>query len=151
VSTITIKETWVGEYSIEHSLNLAKITLSPRSFGRPTPKYNLKPFSPPKPPTAPFVKWGTLLDESEERDVLQCLYTEEDNTQQEPPKLPTKSYGHGESFIHRMGYKGQGPIGLRKEGIIEPIQPSSSSLARNIKWLGYKDKEKAKTNAFFVE
>jgi len=50
-----------------------------------------------------------------------------------------------------MGYEGQGPIGLRKEGIIEPIQLSSSSWARTTKGLGYKDKGKAKANACLVE
>jgi len=50
-----------------------------------------------------------------------------------------------------MAYEGQGPIGLRKEGIIEPIQPSSSSFSRTTKGLGYKDKGKAKANACLVE
>ena len=50
-----------------------------------------------------------------------------------------------------MGYKRQGPIGLRKEGIIEPIQPSSSSLARNTNGLGYKGKGKTKENACLVD
>jgi len=137
----------VGEYSIKHSLNIAKMPLSPRSFGQP--KHFPKPSAPP---TTPFVKWGTLSNEIEERDILQWLYTkEEENTQQESPKLPTEIYGRGESILHRMGYEGQGPIGLRKERIIEPIQPSSSSLARNTKGLGYKDKGKAKANACLVE
>jgi len=123
--------------------------LSPRSFGRP--KHFPKAYAPPAPPTAPFVKWGTLSDETEEIDVLQWLYIEEDDTPQEPPRLPTKLYGHGETILHRMGYEGQGPIGLRKEGIVEPIQPSSSSLTRNTRGLGFQDKGKAKTNACFVE
>jgi len=50
-----------------------------------------------------------------------------------------------------MGYEGQGPISLRKEGIIEPIQPSSSSSARNTSDLGYKGKGKAKENTCLVE
>jgi len=123
--------------------------LSPRSFGQP--KHFPEPSSPPEAPATPFVKWGTLSDEIEERDLQQWLYAEEENTTQDPPRLPTKLYGRGETILHRMGYERKGPIGLKKEGIIEPIQPSSSSSARNTSGLGYKGKGKAKENACLVE
>lgn len=37
-----------------------------------------------------------------------------------------------------MGYEGKGPINKRKEGIVEPIQPTSSNT-RDKPGLGYKE------------
>lgn len=42
----------------------------------------------------------------------------------------------GKAILEEMGYEGQWPIGKRKEGVVEPIQPLTL-YPKDKTWLGY--------------
>ncbi|XP_059077928.1 uncharacterized protein LOC131876522 [Cryptomeria japonica] len=90
-----------------------------------------------------FMEKGTLVDESNDKDILQWLCKDKDESKEEASnvKLLTDQYGNGFEIMQKMGYDGKGPIGKIKEGIVEPIQPTSSNT-REKTGLGYNKKMK---------
>jgi len=131
---LQLKDKGLGEYTVSQSLYLAQLSLFPRSYGRPI----LKTLAIEKPTKGPFVKWGNLEDESDEKDILQWLYKDEASSsmQHNHPTIPTEQYGQGFQMLQRMGYEGHGPLSSRKDGITEPIQ-SHTLTARDTTGLGY--------------
>lgn len=112
----------MGEYSFEHYLCLSKLLVSPRSHGQPSISkqqysYPIKLFD------GAFVKEVTLVDESDDKDILNQLYKDEEETKEATLNIKVKIEKYGKEFkiIQNMGYDGNGPIGKRKEGILEPI------------------------------
>jgi len=63
---LQLKDKGLGEYAISQSLCLAQLPLSPRSYKRPI----LKAPKEERTTKGPFVKWGSLEDESDEKDIL---------------------------------------------------------------------------------
>ena len=68
-----------------------------------------------------FVKAGSLDEESEDKDILNWLYKDEEASTSTSNIIETNQYGKGKTILEKMGYSGQGPLGLRKQGITEPI------------------------------
>jgi hypothetical protein len=58
--------------------------------------------------------------------------------------IPMEQYGKGFSILENMGYEGQGPIGKRKDGIIEPVQLITKDVNEKIR-LGYKGEPQVET------
>jgi len=118
---LQLKDNGSGEYMASRSLCLAQLPLSHRSHGRSI----LRTPNAEKITKGPFIKWGSLEDESEEKDILQWLYKDEgsSSTLHDHPVIQTMQYGQGFQILKRMGYEGQGPLDSSKDGITEPIQP----------------------------
>lgn len=64
--------------------------------------------------------------------------------------VQTTQYGKGFTILENMGYEGKGPIGKRKEGIVEPIQPLLINPKDKTR-LGYKEETKEKMAQKVVE
>lgn len=124
---LKFKDKGVGEYS----LSLSSLPPSPRSHGQPTlsnqkiaTTSTSQYFVPITKFDGQFIKANTIEEEAEDRDILSWLYKDEDESLLHI-KLPKKQYGKGYAIMQKMGYEGNGPIGKRREGILEPIQPIS--------------------------
>lgn len=59
-------------------------------------------------------------------------------------------YGKGFSILEKMGYEGQGPIGKRKDDIIEPVQLITKDV-NDKTWLGCKGEPQVDTNKEIFE
>lgn len=131
-----IKDQGMGEYSFE-SLCLSKLPTSPRSHGQPSTSRH-KATQPIKKFDGKFIQVGTLTEELEDKDILNWLYKDEEETKAAALEvtIPAQQYGNGFRIMQQMGYKGKGPIGKRQEGITKPIQPHSQ-LTKDKSRLGY--------------
>lgn len=119
------------EYSI------SQLPLSPKSFGKPS-NSKQKPIVKHLPIfDGAFISARTLSEETEDKDVLQWLYKDEEVQQKvNNVRIPTEKYGKGFNILQKMGYTRTGPIRKRKEGISEPIQPHTQQ-ATDKAGLGY--------------
>lgn len=111
--------------------------ISPRSHRQPSTSKQ-KSIQPIKIFVGAFIQVGTLVDEIEDKDVLNWLYKDEEETRATTLEvtIPTEKYGNKFRIMQMMGYTGKGPIDKCQEGIIEPIQPYSQ-LAKDKYRLGY--------------
>lgn len=115
---IKLRDRGNGEYSI------SQLPLSPKSYGKPS-NSKQQPIVKHLPIfDGAFVSVGTLSEETEDKNVLQGLYKDEEvQTKISNVRIPTEKYGKGFNILQKMGYTRTSPIGKRKEGILEPIQP----------------------------
>ncbi|GLJ55837.1 hypothetical protein SUGI_1198920 [Cryptomeria japonica] len=80
-----------------------------------------------------FQRWGEL----EEEDLYKMLYKDNEDDTQDHISLPCERYGKGFKILQKFGYDGKSPLGLRKEGIIEPLQPELTFKKERLKGLGF--------------
>lgn len=78
---------------------------SPKYHGQPSTSKQ-KSSQPIKMFDGMFIQEGTLADETEDRDVLNWLYKDEEDTQATMLRvtLPAEQYGNGLRIMQRMGY-----------------------------------------------
>lgn len=116
-----IKDQGMGEYSFK-PLCLSKLLTFPRSHGQPSTSRH-KAAQPIINFDGKFIQVGTLAKETEDKDILNWLYKDEEETRVTSLEvtIPTHQYGNGFRIMKQMGYKGKGPIGKCQEGITKPI------------------------------
>lgn len=90
---------------------------SPKEYGWPHSSKRISIITLKWDPTI-FQKWGEV-----EEDLYKILYKDPKNDTQDHISIPCKKYGKGFKILQKFGYDGKSPLGLRKEGIIEPLQP----------------------------
>lgn len=103
--------------------------VSPKSYGRPsntTPTIKQEPI---KKFDGKFIKARTLAEEMEDKDILNWLYKDEEETMSTSKEviIPIEWYGNGFLMMQSMGYKGKGPLGKHLSGIIETIKLQTKS------------------------
>ena len=144
-SKIKIRDHGLGEYSISQALCIGKLPLSPHTYGKPQMTETTSNTTTIVCKPTVFKKWGALYDEMEDEDLLRWLYKDEDAEKEqiiEPKvKIPAKQYGKGLKIMERYGYDGHSPLGLHKQGILEPIKLDGGY---KVTGLGY-DTQKDKT------
>lgn len=104
---------------------LHNLPLWPRSYGKPT---NVQPWIPEKSIEmfdGAFVKAGTFVEETKDKDILSWFYKDENETIATTTKvnIPIEQYCNGYKIMQNMGYEGKGPIVKWNECISEPIYP----------------------------
>lgn len=131
-----IKDQGMGEYSFE-SLCLSKLSTSPKSHGQPSTSRH-KVAQPINKFDGKFIQVGTVTEESEDKDILNWLYKDEEETRATSLEvtIPTQKHGNGFRIMQWMGYKGKGPISKPQLCITEPIQ-HHSQLTKDKSRLGY--------------
>lgn len=106
---VKIKDTGMGEYTIESVLSLTSLLLSPKSYGLPSEK--MKPTT--KEPHVIFnesfiIKQVSKQESHEEEAILVWLYKDKSQSQiaqkceSKSLKVPSKSYGLGHKLISKM-------------------------------------------------
>lgn len=121
---LKLKDQGMGEYSIEKTFCISQLPPSPRSYGKPSLGGKQQSLYSKRQSRDTFIRWGTLSDETDEKDIKEWLYEEEEdklNTSESEIQIPLEQYGKGFIIMKKMGYDSHGPIGLRKQGIVEPI------------------------------
>lgn len=116
----------MGEYTLNQTMYLRQVMSSPKEYGRPfiiTLKWD---------PTI-FQKWG----EMEEEDLYKMLYKDPEDGTQDHISIPCEKYGKGFKILQKFGYDGKSPLGLRKEGMTQPLQPELTFKNQCSKGLGF--------------
>lgn len=126
---LKLNDEGMGKYSLP---------LSPKSYGKPTntqPRISHKSV---KMFDGAFARDGTLSEETEDKDILNWLYKDENETIATTTEvsIPIEHYGNGYKIMQKIGYEGKGQIGKHREGILEPIFSHTQSK-EDILGLGY--------------
>ena len=132
-----IKETHMGGYTFGQTFCLTKLLLSPRTFGRSLIR---KQQSKPSPFTIfdTFISGGTLNDELHDKNVETFLYEEKVQEDVKYEDIPPEQYGKGYTILAKMGYKGNGPIGFQRDGVLQPIL-KNPNYQRDTTGVGYRE------------
>ncbi|GLJ17614.1 hypothetical protein SUGI_0306680 [Cryptomeria japonica] len=122
----------MGEYTLDQTMCLQQVMSSPKEYGRPHPNKQVSIIILKWDPTI-FQRWGELEEES----LYKMLYKDPEKDTQDHISLPCEKYGKGFKILQKFGYDGKSPLGLRKEGIIGPLQPELTFKKERSKGLGF--------------
>ena len=122
----------MGEYTLNQTMYLQQVMSSPKEYGRPHPNKQVSIVVLKWDPTT-FQRWGEL----EEEDLYKILYKDIEDDTQDHISLPCEKYGKGFKILQKFGYDGKSPLGLRKEGVMEPLQPELTVKRERSKGLGF--------------
>ncbi|GLJ50598.1 hypothetical protein SUGI_1077960 [Cryptomeria japonica] len=122
----------MGEYTLNQTMYLRQVMSSPKEYGRPHPNKQVSIMVLKWDPTT-FQRCGEL----EEEDLYKMLYQNIEDDTQDHINIPCEKYGKGFKILQKFGYDGKSPLALRKEGIIEPLQPELTFKKERSKGLGF--------------
>ena len=127
----------MGGYTLGQTFCLIELSLSPRSFGRSLIK---KQQSEPSPPTIfdTFISGGTLHGALHNKNVETFLYKQKVQEVVKYADIPPEQYEKSYTILAKMGYKGNGPIGFQRNGVLQPIL-KNPHYQRDTTRLGYKE------------
>lgn len=122
----------MGEYTLNQTMYLQQDMSSPKEYGKPHTNKQVSIIILKWDPTI-FQRWGEL----EEEDLYKMLYKDLENDTQDHISISCEKYGKGFKILQKFGYDGKSPLGLRKEGIIDPLQPEFTLKKECSKGLGF--------------
>ncbi|GLJ21626.1 hypothetical protein SUGI_0402520 [Cryptomeria japonica] len=122
----------MGEYTLNQTMYLRQVMSSPKEYGRPHPNKQTSIIVFKWDPTT-FQRWGEL----EEEGLYKMLYKDIEDDTQDHINIPCEKYGKGFKILQKFGYDGKTPLGLRKEGVMEPLQPELTVKRECSKGLGF--------------
>lgn len=122
----------MGEYTLNQTMFLRQVMTSPKEYGRPHPNKQISIMLLRWDPTV-FQKWGEL----EEENLYKMLYKDAKEDTHDQIIIPCENYGKGFKILQRFGYDGKSPLGLCKEGVMEPLQPKLTTRRERSKGLGF--------------
>lgn len=95
---IQLKDKVIRKYFFEHSLCLSKLPIFPKSYGQPTTSKE-QSSQPIKIFDGAFIKVGTLVDENDDKDILQWIYKDEQESKEEALNIMLLTYHHAKDGV----------------------------------------------------